>query len=296
MLYPTVIQATNMGTITLNVGETKTVYAENNSYYTVSGSWSITGGSSFSFASKSQRSCTIRGVKAGTATITVKSTDGSNVSATCKVTIKPNTTKNGLLYDPDGNWRLYSNGVVRQSFTGLYPYGTSLFYLRNGVLDRSFNDVEYYQGSPYLVLNGQVTFTATGLGKYKNSLHYFVKNKKDYTFNGIAYYQGQPYYVVDGVVNLKYTGLGRYSESLHYFTNSLKDPSFTGIAYYQGEPYYVLNGIVTFRYTGIAKYKDTYWYIKESKVNTSYSGKYKYKGITYTIKKGRVTSPKPNFN
>ena len=69
MLYPTVIQATNMGTITLNVGETKTVYAENNSYYTVSGSWSITGGSSFSFASKSQRSCTIRGVKAGTATL-----------------------------------------------------------------------------------------------------------------------------------------------------------------------------------------------------------------------------------
>ena len=60
---------TNMGTINIKVGESVQVYAEKSTYYTVSGSWSITGGSSFSITSRSQRSCTITGAKAGTSTL-----------------------------------------------------------------------------------------------------------------------------------------------------------------------------------------------------------------------------------
>ena len=58
-----------MGTINIKIGESIQVYAEKSTYYTVSGSWSITGGSSFSITSRSQRSCTIRGAKAGTSTL-----------------------------------------------------------------------------------------------------------------------------------------------------------------------------------------------------------------------------------
>ena len=70
ILFPTsTIARTHMGTINIKVGETKQVFAEESTYYTVSGSWSISGGSSFSITARSQRSCTIRGVKAGTATL-----------------------------------------------------------------------------------------------------------------------------------------------------------------------------------------------------------------------------------
>ena len=203
--------------------------------------------------------------------------------------------KNGLIKDNDGIWRLYSNDVLRSEYTGLYPYGSSLFYLNKGVLDRTYEGIEYYQKAPYYVVNGQVTYNYTGLGEYKGSLHYFSNSVKDESFNGIAYYKGVPYFVVNGKVTYNYTGLGEYKGSLHYFTNSRKDTSFTGISYYNGEPYYVLDGIVSYQYNGLGKYKDDWWYIVNSKVDKSFSGTYKWKNSTYTIKNGKMIKRVKNY-
>ena len=59
----------NMGTINLQVGESQQVFAEPSTYYTVSGNWSRTGGSAFYISARSQRSCTITAINAGTATL-----------------------------------------------------------------------------------------------------------------------------------------------------------------------------------------------------------------------------------
>ena len=59
----------NMGTIDLMVGESKQVFAEPSTYYTVSGNWSRTGGTAFYISARSQRSCTITAINAGTATL-----------------------------------------------------------------------------------------------------------------------------------------------------------------------------------------------------------------------------------
>ena len=199
-----------------------------------------------------------------------------------------NTAKNGLIQDDDGIWRLYKDGEIRENFTGMYPYGTSLFYLNKGVLDRSHEGIEYYQKNPYYVVKGQVTYNYTGLGEYKGSLHYFTKSVKDETFNGIAYYKGDPYFVVNGKVTYNYVGLGEYKGSLHYFTNSKKDTSFTGLSYYKNEPYYVLNGIVSYKYNGLGQYKTDWWYVVNSKVDKSFSGNYRWKSRDYAIKNGKV--------
>ena len=58
-----------MGTVNLKVGETKQLSAEPSTYYTVSGSWSRTGGTAFYISARSQRSCTITAIKPGTATL-----------------------------------------------------------------------------------------------------------------------------------------------------------------------------------------------------------------------------------
>ena len=58
----------NMGTITIEVGETKQVTSEPSTNYTVAGSWSKTG-ESISITSRLDRSCKIWGVKEGTATL-----------------------------------------------------------------------------------------------------------------------------------------------------------------------------------------------------------------------------------
>jgi uncharacterized protein YjdB len=59
---------TNMGYITIEVGETKQVTSEPSTNYSVSGSWAKTG-ESISITSRSDRSCKIWGVKEGTATL-----------------------------------------------------------------------------------------------------------------------------------------------------------------------------------------------------------------------------------
>ena len=59
----------NMGTINLTVGESKQVFAEPSTYYTVSGNWSRTGSTAFYISARSQRSCTITAINAGTATL-----------------------------------------------------------------------------------------------------------------------------------------------------------------------------------------------------------------------------------
>ena len=58
-----------MGTIDLTVGESKQVFAEPSTYYTVSGNWSRTGGTAFYISARSQRNCTITAINAGTATL-----------------------------------------------------------------------------------------------------------------------------------------------------------------------------------------------------------------------------------
>ena len=232
---------------------------------------------------------TVKAVGIGTAEITAKTVNGK--TASCTVTVSESITeKSGLLQDEDGSWNLYENGAVRTSFAGLYPYGTSLFYLSNGVLDRTANGIYYTQGTPYYVVNGQVTYNYTGLGEYKGSLHYFTKSVKDETFNGIAYYKGDPYFVVNGKVTYNYVGLGEYKGSLHYFTKSKKDTTFTGLSYYKNEPYYVLNGIVSYKYNGLGQYKTDWWYVVDSKVDKTFSGTYTWKSKKYTIKNGKVVN------
>lgn len=69
LFFPFVAFAkTNMGTINMNVGETRTLTSEPSSYYTVSGDWSKTG-SAISLSSPSNRSCKVTAVQAGTATV-----------------------------------------------------------------------------------------------------------------------------------------------------------------------------------------------------------------------------------
>lgn len=93
----------NMGTINLQVGgQSKSVSAEPSTYYTVSGNWSRTGGSVFYISARSQRSCTISAIKAGTATLEWEgliNTTWTEMYWTVIVSPEPNNDKTGKCGD-----------------------------------------------------------------------------------------------------------------------------------------------------------------------------------------------------
>jgi len=92
----------NMGTINLQVGETEQVYAEPSTYYTVSGSWSRTGGNAFYISARSQRSCEITAINVGTATLEWEgliNTTWAEMYWTVIVSPEPNNDKTGKCGD-----------------------------------------------------------------------------------------------------------------------------------------------------------------------------------------------------
>ena len=92
----------NMGTINLQVGETEKVYAEPSTYYTVSGSWSRTGGNAFYISARSQRSCQITAINVGTATLEWEgliNTTWAEMYWTVIVSPEPNNDKTGKCGD-----------------------------------------------------------------------------------------------------------------------------------------------------------------------------------------------------
>lgn len=92
----------NMGTINLQVGETEEVYAEPSTYYTVSGSWSRTGGNAFYISARSQRSCQITAINVGTATLEWEgliNTTWAEMYWTVIVSPEPNNDKTGKCGD-----------------------------------------------------------------------------------------------------------------------------------------------------------------------------------------------------
>lgn len=108
----------NMGTINIQVGESRQLTSESSTYFTVSGDWSKTG-NAIRITSSSNRSCTIYGVQEGTATVEwmgLIDTTWEEMYWTINVDPEPDPIDDVLVNPtnfPDANFR---NWILQQSY------------------------------------------------------------------------------------------------------------------------------------------------------------------------------------
>ncbi len=191
----------NKSSITLAPGETATIKA------TVSPSNAankkITWSSSDNKVATVDKNGLVRAKKTGTATITVKTADGSK---TAKTTVSIKLPSKGLA-KVNGVWKYYVNGKVNTKFEGLVKGQSSWFYVRKGKIDLNYTGMGQRPDNKkwYYIKNGIVNLSYTGIAKSpKNGKLYFMrKGKFDPKYNGTVQYNGKTYTVKNGVASLK---------------------------------------------------------------------------------------------
>ena len=60
------------------------------------------------------------------------------------------------MYIYDGKWVYVNKGKYDTSYTGIAKNSAGWWYMKNGVLDRTYNGKVVYAGKTYTVTNGKV--------------------------------------------------------------------------------------------------------------------------------------------
>ena len=252
----------------------------------------------------------VKGIKAGTATITCKVND--RLSYTCKVTVTDDRIPDGLNKGTDGLWGYYKdgkldttftglaanaygtwyivNGRINTKFTGLYKYNNKWQYINKGKLDTTYTGVATNDYGTWYMENGSINTKFTGLYKYNNKWQYFAKGKLNATYTGVATNDYGTWYMENGSINTKFTGLYKYNNKWQYFANGKLNATYTGVATNDYGTWYMENGSINTKFTGLYKYNNKWQYFANGKLNATYTGLAKNDYGTWYLKNGKIAS------
>ena len=220
----------------------------------------------------------------GTAIITCTTTDGSNLSASCKVNV---VRANGLT-KVNGTWYYLNNGNPDTNYTGLVQYNGSWFYVQKGELKWGVKTLVKYNGTWYYVNNSTVDWNYTGLVKYNGSWYYVQKGTLKWGEETLVKYNGTWFYVKNSTVDWNYTGLVKYNGSWFYVQKGQLNWGVKTLTQYYKTWYYVNNSKLDWNYTGLCEYNGKWYYIQKGVLKWGYNGKVVYNGKTYTVKNSTV--------
>ena len=114
--------------------------------------------------------------------------------------------------------------------------------------------------------------TYTGLRDVNGTLTYFTNGQADKTYTGFVSYAGNNYYVINGVVDTSYTNVTYDGKDWLYVENGKVRYDYTGIRPNENGWWRIENGKVNFDYTGVAENENGWWRIEGGKVNFDYTG------------------------
>lgn len=260
----------------------------------------------------------VKGVKAGTATITAKTVSGGK-TATCKVTVtdvavtgvklnntsltvgkgmtgtlkatvSPSNATNKKVTWSSSNTKVAtvsSAGVVK----GIKP-GTATITAKTASGAKTatckVTVVLYYTDA-----NGKIQTTFTGLAKVDGGWKYFTKGVYDTTYEGLAKSPktGKWYYVKKGVIDSSYTGMAKSPKNgkWYYVTKGVMDKTYNGMAKSpkNGKWYYMVKGLLDYSYTGLAQNpaNGNWYYFTKSSLDKTFTGiAQKSDGLWYVVK------------
>lgn len=106
--------------------------------------------------------------------------------------------KNGLKLSSDGNWYMYSDGLVNTDFNGMAENEYGWWKITNGGVDFSYNGLAKNQYGTWKVTNGAVDVRFTGIAENDEGEWYVVNGAVNYNYNGTVDYGNFTYNVENG--------------------------------------------------------------------------------------------------
>ena len=226
--------------------------------------------------------------KAGTAVITVTSSNGK--SASCTVTVKQKDTYTGLR-DVNGTLTYFTNGQADKTYTGFVSYAGNNYYVINGVVDTSYTNVTY-DGKDWLyVENGKVRYDYTGIRPNENGWWRIENGKVNFYYTGVAENENGWWRIEGGKVNFDYNGIAENENGWWKIEGGKVNFDYTGVAENENGWWRIEGGKVNFDYYGVAENENGWWKIEGGKVNFDYTGIAENENGWWRIENGKV-----NFN
>ena len=174
------------------------------------------------------------------------------------------TTDNGKT-----GWYYTVNNTVDRTYTGFASNKNGTWYVKDGVVDFSVNDVIYG--------------TANGEDAW-----WHVVNNKVVTDTTVANNQNGWWRIVNGKVDFNCNSVEQNELGWWYIRGGKVDFSYTGVANNANGWWRIEGGKVNFGFNGIAQNQNGWWYLQGGKVNFNYNGKVTANGRTYAVHNGRV--------
>ena len=243
--------------------------------------------------------------KAGTAVITVTSSNGKN--AGCTVTVKQkeiSITGIGLNKSTtsltEGESETLTATITPSNATGDKTVKWSSSNGAVAAVDSNGKVTAKKAGTAVITAtssNGKtagctVTVkqkdTYTGLRDVNGTLTYFTNGQADKTYTGFVSYAGNNYYVINGVVDTSYTNVTYDGKDWLYVENGKVRYDYTGIRPNENGWWRIENGKVNFNYTGVAENENGWWRIEGGKVNFDYNGIAENENGWWKIEGGKV--------
>ena len=195
--------------------------------------------------------------------------------------------QDGLCMGNDGKWYYYTNNVVNTGYTGMAKNAYGVWYVKKGVLDRTYTGMMVYNGKWIYVNKGKYDTTYTGMAKNSAGWWYIKNGILDKTYTGMAKNTYGVWYMKDGKLDNTYTGMIVYNGKWIYVNKGKYDTIYTGMAKNSAGWWYIKNGILDKTYTGMAKNAYGVWYMKDGKLDTTYTGMIVYSGKWIYVNKGK---------
>ena len=190
--------------------------------------------------------------------------------------------KNGLKLSSDGNWYMYSDGLVNTDFNGMAENEYGWWKITNGTVDFSYNGLDYNEYGWWKFNNGTVDFSYNGMTENEYGWWKFNNGTVDFSYNGMAENEYGWWKFTDGILDFSYDGMAENEYGWWKFTDGILDLSYDGMAENEygwwkftngtidfdlNEMIYddeygwvkVTNGFVDLEYNGIAKNEYGYW-------------------------------------
>ena len=239
----------------------------------------------------------------GTYYFKIYNTHGEPIDYTIEVrtqgAVDQNSSVNGLAQASDGNWYLYKNGKVQESYNDLYhdaTYGwwkvmkgkidfsyTDLYNsptcgwwkIKGGAVDFSYSDL---YNSPtcgwWKIKGGAVDFSYSDLYNSPTCGWWKIKGGAvEFNYNNLYNSATCGWWkVTGGRVDFKFSGFQNYENKWYYLKNGTVNWSYTGLALYNKTWYYVERGLINWKYTGFTNYGGTSYYVQNGCLNWNYTG------------------------